>query len=76
MKVPNFLKSDFHVLQNLSYKLKMANNAVKRSIKFDDDSLGLMLDMQVPGQDWSRIRPDQAREARRSKPALLSSPVT
>lgn len=75
IEVPNFLKSDFHVLQNLGYKMKLSNAGTKRSIKFDDEVYGLMLDVQVPGQDWQRIRPQQAREARRSTPSLRSGPL-
>ena len=75
MELPNFLKSDFHILQNLSYKMKMANEGIKRSIKFDDDNFSLMLDIQLPGQEWRRIRPEQAREARRSDPSLNSGPL-
>ena len=74
IEVPNFLKSDFHVLQNRSYRLKMANKEMKRSVKFDDECYGLMLDVQLPGQEWRRIRPAQARAARRADPSLRSGP--
>ena len=50
MEVPTFLRSDFHVLQNLQYEMKMANRKMKRSIKFDEENLGLVLDVQLPGQ--------------------------
>ena len=74
IEIPNFLKSDFHVLQNLSYRLKLANKEMKRSVKFDDENYGLMLDVQLPGQEWRRIRPAQARAARRADPSLRSGP--
>lgn len=75
MEVPHFIKSDFQALQGISYHMKMANSGMKRSIKFDDEDLGLMLDVQIPGEDWRRIRPDQARAARRSEPHLRTGPV-
>ena len=75
MEIPNYLKSDFHVLQNLSYRLKMANTEMKRSIKFDDERYGIMLDIQLPDQEWRRIRPDQARDARRMEPSLREGPL-
>ena len=75
MEIPNFLKSDFHVLQNLSYKMKLAHRDTKRSVKFDDDSFGLMLDVQLPGENWRSIRPGKAREARRNDPSLHSGPL-
>ena len=74
MEILNFLKSDFHVLQNMSFKLKQTNKDMKRGIKFDEDNFGLMLDIKLPGQDWSRIRPDQARAAGRSDLALRTGP--
>ena len=73
-EIPNFLKSDFQVLQSLSYKMKQSNPEMKRSLKFDDESLGLVLDVQLPDQDWTRIRPDQARLARQTEPSLRSGP--
>ena len=75
IELPHFLKSDFHVLQNVAYRLKMGNASMKRSVKFDDELLGLYLDIQLPGQDWRRIRPDQARAARQTEPALRSGPA-
>ena len=73
MEVP--LRSDFHVLQNLSYRMKINNVGMKRSIKFDDANLGLLLDVQLPGQDWQRIRPEQARLAGQSDPSLRVGPL-
>ena len=70
MEVPTFLRSDFHVLQNLSYRLKLSNRDMKRSLKFDDHNPGLILDIQFPEQEWQRIRPDQARSAGRTDPSL------
>ena len=75
IEIPVHLKSDFQVLQNLSYRMKMAHQGMKRSIKFDDENHGLVLDIQVPGQDWRRIRPDQARVAKKSDPRLRSGPL-
>lgn len=42
IEIPAFLKSDFHVLQNLAFKMKQANKEAKRSVKFDDDCYGLI----------------------------------
>ena len=48
---------------------------IKRSIKFDDDMFGLYLDIQIPGEDWRRIRPEEARRAGRADPSLRSGPL-
>ena len=74
MELPHFLKSDFHVLQSVSYRLKMANPDMKRSVKFEEEEFGLVLDVQLPGQDWRRIRPHQARTAREIDPSLRTGP--
>lgn len=74
MEVPTFLRSHFHVLQNLSYKMKLSKPELKCSLRFDDANLGLVLDIQVPGQDWQRIRPDEARAVGRTGPSLRSGP--
>ena len=75
IEVPNYLKSDFHVLQSISYKMKIAHPGMKRSIKYDDDTNGMFLDVQIPGLEWRRIRPDQARAARLSDPSLNTGPL-
>ena len=74
IEIPHFLKSDFNVLQSVSYRMKMANSVMKRSVKFDDDRLGLYLDVQLEDKEWRRIRPDQARAARDSDPSLRDGP--
>ena len=74
MELPVHLRSDFHVLQNMAFHLKSCNPGMKRSIKFDDSCHGLILDVQMQGEDWQRIRPDQARQAGRSNPALRAGP--
>ena len=45
MGVPVYLRSDFHVLQNMSYHLKASTAGMKRSLKFDDSCHGLILDI-------------------------------
>ena len=75
IEVPHFLRSDFQVLQNLSYKMKVGNRSMKRSIKFDDEAMGVILDVQLPGEEWRRIRPEQARLAGRTDPSLRSGPL-
>ena len=51
MEVPIHLRSNFHVLQNLAYKMRTANPGMKRSLKFDDPTLGLVLDIHMRDQD-------------------------
>ena len=48
--------------------LKQKNPTLKRNIKFDDDSLDLVLDIKKNDvAPWQKIRPQQAIEAKRSR---------
>ena len=68
LHIPDHLQKDFRSLMNLSYDLKKKHPTLKRSIKFDEDCLNLMMDMQTePGKEWKRIRPCQARRAARPR---------
>ena len=64
LHVPNYLQKDFKILTRLAYLMKKTNPDLKRNVKFDEDSCGLFLDMQVkPDARWRRVRPDEARKA-------------
>ena len=68
LHIPDHLQKDFKCLMNLSYDLKKKHPSLKRSIKFDEDNLNLMMDMQTgQGEDWKRIRPSQAKKAARPR---------
>lgn len=64
--IPNYryLQRDFKVLMKMAYSLKQKKPNLKRNIKFDEDSLGLYMDIQLsPDWQWQRVKPDQARQA-------------
>ena len=64
LHIPNYLQKDFKVLMRLAYLMKKTNPDLKRNVKFDEDSCGLFLDMQVKTNGrWRRVRPDEARKA-------------
>ena len=46
LNIPDHLKKDFAALMNLSYDLKRKDKDLKRNIKFDEDTLGLFMDIQ------------------------------
>ena len=53
---------------NLSYDLKKRHPRLKRNVKFDEDSLGLFMDMQSDSDlPWKRIRPEAARASARPR---------
>ena len=69
--VPGHLLDNLHALNAVGYSIKEKNadKAVKRSVKFDDGTMDLFLDICIGGQ-WRRIFPNQAREAMKAVPAI------
>ena len=64
LHLPNHLQKDFKSLMSLSYDLKKKNPDLKRNVKFDEDELGLYMDLQLKRDGpWRRIMPEQARNA-------------
>lgn len=70
---PGFLLETFRLLENIGYNLKAADDSVRRSVKFDDSALDLMMDVKL-GEDWKRIRPSEARVALLNNPKLRRGP--
>ena len=61
LQIPDHLQKTFRALMNLSYKLKKKHPTLKRSVKFDEDSLDMFIDIQTkPDTTWRRIDPGQA----------------
>ena len=51
-------------MMGLSYDMKKKNPDLKRNVKFDEDDLGLFMDVQMQRDGpWRRIKPEQARRA-------------
>ena len=64
LHLPNHLQKDFKALIGLSFDLKKTHKELKRNVKFDEDDLGLFMDIQLKKDGaWKRIKPDQARRA-------------
>ena len=47
LHIPDHLQRQFRALMNLSFDLKKRHPELKRNVKFDDDTLGLFLDIQL-----------------------------
>ena len=68
LHVPGHLQRDFQALMNLSYDLKKRHIDLKRNIKYDEDDFGLFMDLRLKeGDDWKRVKPDQARAANKDR---------
>ena len=64
LHIPDHLQGDFHALMNLSFDLKKKHTGLKRNVKFDEDDLGLFMDIQFEKDGvWKRVKPDQARRS-------------
>ena len=61
LQIPDTLQKDFKALMAAAYDMKKTNKDLKRNVKFDEESLGLFMDIQTEKDgDWRRIRPAQA----------------
>ena len=61
--LPNHLQKDFKALKGLSYDLKKKHPNLRRSHKFDEDSVGLFMDIQfkpeAPGNELCPSKPSK-----------------
>ena len=61
LQIPDGLQKDFKALMALAYDLKQTHKELKRNVKFDEENLGLFMDVQTEKDGtWKRIRPHQA----------------
>ena len=76
LHLPNHLQKDFKALMSLSYELKKKNPDLRRNVKFDENDLGLYMDIQIKKDGhWKRVKPDQARTANQ-RSGLTAGPDT
>ena len=68
LELPDYLQKDFRSLMNLAFDLKKKHTGLRRNIKFDEEDLGLFMDIQKNADErWRRIKPDQAKKLVRSR---------
>lgn len=76
LHLPDHLQKDFKVLINLAYDLKTKHKELRRNVKFDVETLGLFMDMQLTTTgDWKRVYPAQARMALSTSKNTRSGPI-
>ena len=64
LHLPNYLHKDFKAPMALSYDLKKNHADLRRNVKFDEDNMGLYMDLQLDQEGhWKRVKPDQAKKA-------------
>ena len=76
LQIPDNLQKDFKALMAVAYDLKQVHKNLRRNVKFDEDNLGLYMDIQTEREgDWKRIRSYQAHKAVRTRKSNRSGPV-
>lgn len=81
LHLPDHLQKDFKSLMSLAYEMKKKNPDLKRNVKFDEDTLGLYMDVQVEKDgSWRRISADQSKKigapaSKRGGPAGMEDDV-
>ena len=63
LALPDFLVSTFKVLENEGYRIAKRRPGTKRSIKFQDSTRSLVMDVKLPSASWVRITPDDVLNA-------------
>ena len=68
--MPDYLGSDFRVLEAVGYQLREEYGpTLKKYVKYDDENYGLVLELKFPEPDnkrWIRMTADTARDIRDS----------
>ena len=69
LEIPEKLRPSLRALESVSYLIKKSNPTLKRNVKFDDETLDLVMDIKLnEDAPWQKIRPDQAKAAKKSQP--------
>ena len=71
LEIPYFLQPSLKALESVSFNLKQKNPKIKRSIKYDDDAMDLVLDFNSDpegGGYWRRVTADQAKKMKAKMP--------
>ena len=74
LEVPNYLKPSLQALEAVSYHLKQKHSGIKRSIKYCDDDMDLVLDFNVNPSGNGAWRRVSAAQAKTMKPKLSKGP--
>ena len=70
---PGFLMDTFRLLEGIAYHLRAGDDSIRRSVKFDDVAMDLVMDVKI-GDEWKRIKPAEARATVEKNPHLKRGP--
>jgi hypothetical protein len=63
LELPSHLLGVHRTLSRAAADLRKAKPGTRTYVKFDDDSLSMVMDYRLNGGSWQRLRPEQAKEA-------------
>ena len=67
LSLPEHLVSTFKLLENEGFRIVRNKPGTRRSIKFDDMSRSLYMDVKLPGAAWVRITPQQVMRSSKNR---------
>ena len=70
---PGFLMDTFRLFESIAFNLKEGDEDFRRAIKFYDTAMDLMMDVRI-GEEWSRIKPAEARITIEKNPHIRRGP--
>ena len=73
LEIPHSLKPSLQALEAVSYNLKQKHKNIKRSIKFCDDDMDLILDFNTDPDNEGSLRRISAAQAKAMKPKLAEA---
>ena len=65
LEIPYSMQSKLKALESVSYNLKKKFPEIRRNIKYDDDTMDLVLDFNThpdDGGNWKQVTSEQARQ--------------
>jgi hypothetical protein len=76
LELPRHLLGPHRILARAGQKIRQASKGCKTNLKYDDEAMGLVLDLKPEGGDWTRLRPESAKEAMQDLPTLRETTPT
>ena len=75
LAIQDYMMSSFKVLENEAFRIAQRRPGTKRSIKYDDASRTLVLDIKLPDAVWVRITTEQVKKAVRGRKQVYTPQV-
>lgn len=67
LEIPFHLRKANRTLQGLAAQLKKKNAGLKRNVRLDDNSMGLVMDFSTDGNVWRTVEQEEAQKIMKSR---------